>query len=98
MSDQMKDLSAVPVCRAEVAATESDGVRHDRIEHGLNIRRRARDDPQNLAGRRLLLKGLSHLRVGGRKRTILLLQLLEQPDVLNGNDRLVGEGLQERDL
>jgi hypothetical protein len=32
------------------------------------------------------------------QRTILLLQLCEQPDILNGDDRLVTEGLDERDL
>jgi hypothetical protein len=36
--------------------------------------------------------------MGLRERLVLLLQLREQPDVLNGNDRLIGEGLEERYL
>ncbi len=56
-----------------------DGL-HDRLEVG----RRARDDPQDLAGGRLLLERL--------------FRLVEQADVLDGDDRLGGEGLQELDL
>src|SRR5262245_14164768 len=33
-----------------------------------------------------------------RERPILLLQLLEQPHVLDGNDRLIGKRLEQRDL
>src|SRR5262249_61827350 len=36
--------------------------------------------------------------MGRRECTILLLQLLEQPHVLNSNNSLVGEGLEKRDL
>ena len=42
-------------------------------------------------GRRLLLQGLG-------ERAVALLQLLEQPGVLDGDHGLVGEGLQQRDL
>ena len=62
---------------------------HDRLEIG----RRARDDPQNLARRRLLLQGLGHLGMGLRERLVLLLQLREQAHVLDGDHRLVGERL-----
>ena len=60
---------------------------HDRLEIG----RRARDHPQDLGRRRLLVQRLGQLAVPG-------LELLEQPDVLDRDDRLVGEGLQQRDL
>src|SRR5262249_22222978 len=50
----------------------------------------ARDDPQDLAGRRLLLQRLREIAVAHR-------QLLEQAHVLDGDDSLVGEGLQELD-
>ena len=60
---------------------------HDRLEIG----RRAGDDPQDLRGRRLLLERLGQLAVPG-------LELREQPHVLDGDDRLVGEGLEQRDL
>src|SRR5262249_15775048 len=36
--------------------------------------------------------------MGLREGLVLLLQLREQPHVLDGDDRLVGEGLQKRDL
>src|SRR5262249_53470823 len=36
--------------------------------------------------------------MGLRQRLVLLLELAEQPDVLNRDDRLVGEGLERRDL
>src|SRR5262245_454932 len=54
------------------------------IEHWLDFRRRARDHLQDVAGGRLLLQRL--------------LRLVEQPHVLDGNDGLVGEGLEEFDL
>ena len=49
------------------------------------------DHPQDLGGGGLLLQRLGQ--VG-----IALLQLLEQPHVLDGDDRLVGERLDQRDL
>ena len=45
------------------------------------------DDAQDLAGRRLLLQRLGEFAVAR-------LQLLEQPRVLDGDDGLVGEGLE----
>ena len=32
------------------------------------------------------------------ERTVLLLEFRKEPHVLDGDDRLVGEGLEERDL
>ena len=49
------------------------------------------DDPQDLAGRGLLLEGLGEVVVAG-------LELREEADVLDGDDRLVGEGLQQLEL
>ena len=63
----------------------------DRVEHRLDVGRRARDHPQDFAGRRLLLQRLGQLAVPG-------LELREQPHVLDGDDRLVGERLRECDL
>ena len=54
------------------------------IQHRLNIRRRASNDAQDFTRRRLLLQRF--------------LQFLEQPNVLDGDDGLVGEGLQQLDL
>jgi hypothetical protein len=54
------------------------------VEHRLDVGLRAANDPQDLARRRLLLERL--------------LRLIEQSRVLDGDDSLVGEGLQQRDL
>ena len=61
------------------------GVLDDGLQNRLQVCRRARDDAQDLAGRRLLLQGLRELGVPR-------LQLLEQAHVLDGDDGLVGEG------
>jgi len=76
-------------------AAQPCGTLCDGIEHGLDVRRRTGDHPQDLARRRLLIERLGHLRMGRRERPVLLLQLREQPDVLDGDDGLVGEGLQQ---
>ena len=56
----------------------------DRVEHRLHVGRRARDHAQDLADRRLLLERF--------------LGLVEQAHVFDRDRRLVGEGLQQRDL
>src|SRR5215218_10462202 len=58
---------------------------------GSSFARRAADDLQHLRGRSLLLQRLGQF-VGA------LAQFIEQPDVLDRDDRLVGEGLHESDL
>src|SRR5215468_8142883 len=70
----------------------------DRIEHGLEIRRYATDDSQDLARGRLLFQRLRHLGVSTSQRPILLLKFGEQPDILDRDDCLVRKGLKERDL
>ena len=61
------------------------------IQHRLEIGGRAGDDPQHLAGGRLLLQRLGEIAVA-------ILQLLEQARVLDGDDRLISECLQQGDL
>jgi hypothetical protein len=63
----------------------------DGVEHRLHIARRTADYPQDLARGGLLIQR-------PREVAIARLQLLEQPDVLDRDDGLVGEGLQEGDL
>ena len=63
----------------------------DGVEHRLDVRRRTADHAQDLARRRLLLQGLGEVAIAG-------FQLLEQPHVFDRDDRLVGEGLEQRDL
>ena len=60
------------------------GILRDYIQYWLNIRRRAGDDTQ-----------ISLVAVCCSKR---FLEFLEQPDVLDGDDGLVGEGFEQLDL
>ena len=72
------------------AAEPQDRIR-DRVEHRLHIGLRPADHAQDVAGRRLLLERFGEVAVAR-------LELLEQPHVLDRDDRLVGEGLQQCDL
>src|SRR5262245_29795959 len=74
-----------------VCCAQAAGVRKDRVEHWRKIRGRAADDRKNFARRRLLFQGLSELAVA-------FLQLLKQPDILDGDDGLVGERFEKSDL
>ena len=58
---------------------------------GLQVEGRAADDLQHVGGRGLLLQRLAQFR-GAR------LHLVEQADILDGDHRLVGEGLDQLDL
>ena len=61
------------------------------LEHWLGVGLSLADGPQYLTGGRLPGDGL-------RQLGIARLQFLEQPHVLDGDDGLVGEGLEECDL
>src|SRR5262249_5347680 len=61
------------------------------IEDWLQIKGGATDDLEHFTCHRLLLQCFSQV-------TIALLQFLEQPHILDGDDRLVGEGFEELDL
>ena len=58
---------------------------------GLQIERRPADDLQHVGGRGLVLQRLGEV-------AVLALHLVEQPRVLDGDRRLVGESLDELDL
>src|SRR5262249_30260656 len=60
-------------------------------EHGLNISRRPADHTEDFARGSLLIEGLGEVSITG-------LELLEEPNILDGNNRLVGEGLEESHL
>src|SRR5262249_42544252 len=62
-----------------------------RVENWMNVRRRLADDAQNVAGRGLFVECHGQL-------AIARLKFLEQPHILDGDDRLVGERFQQRDL
>src|SRR5215470_5669905 len=74
------------------------GGANDGVEHGLYIGRRATDNAKDLARGCLLLQRLGHLCVRRSQSLILSLQLREEAHVLDGDHRLRGEGLEERDL
>ena len=63
----------------------------DGVEHRLHVCGRAADDAEHLGRCRLMLQRLAQFRVA-------LLDLLEQPHVLDRDDGLVGEGFEQRDL
>ena len=76
---------------AEIGLANSHSVLQHGLEHRLQLAGRTRDDAQHLRCRGLLLQRLGEI-VGA------LAQLVEQPRVLDRDDRLVGEILQQRDL
>src|SRR5262245_16597958 len=84
--------------RAHTRTAQAYRIGDDRVEYWLYVRRRSRNHTQDLARRRLLLQRLGDLGMSRRQRPVLILQLREQAHVLNGDDRLVREGLEQRDL
>ena len=67
------------------------GIFRHHIQYRLDIRWRAGDHAQNLARRRLLLQRFGQLAIAS-------IEFVEQPDVLDGDDRLASEGLEKFDL
>ena len=61
------------------------------VEYRLHVCRRAADDAEHLGRCRLMLQGFAQFRIA-------LLDLFEQPHVLDGDHRLVGEGLHQLNL
>ena len=68
----------------ELCLADARGVLQHGLEHRLQLARRTADDVENLGGRGLLLQRLA--------------QLVEEPGVLDGDDRLGGEVLDQLDL
>src|SRR6185295_14740606 len=63
----------------------------DGVEDRLHICGRAADDAEHLGRRRLMVQRLAQLRVA-------LAEFLEQADVFDGDDGLIGEGFKKFDL
>ena len=89
----VEQLDVAPHCVAQVHRGPDDG-----IEHRLHVGRRARDDSENLGRGGLLLQRLGDLGMSLGDSAVLLLQFREQAHVLDGDDGLVGEGLEQLDL
>src|SRR4029077_10028101 len=90
-SNKMDQLTVEREGGTQLGVAQGGGAGVDAVEYRLDIVGGARDDPQDVAGGGLLLQRLG-------QSTITRLQLREQAHVLDSNDRLVGEGLEERDL
>ena len=58
------------------------------LQDWLDVGRRAADDPEDVACRRLLLQRL-------RDFAVARLHLLEKPHILDGDHRLIGKGLDQ---
>ena len=71
--------------------TNSRGALDDGVEDRLHVGGRAADDAEHLGGCRLMLQRLAQFRVA-------LAEFLEQAHVFDGDDRLVGECFEKRDL
>jgi hypothetical protein len=74
-----------------VNSTNPGGALDNRIEHRLHIRRRATDYPEYFGRCGLMFQRLAEFGVA-------LLDLLDQPDVLDCDDSLIGKGLEQRNL
>ena len=86
-----KNIALAHADRAGQGAAELDGGGDQRIEHRLQIERRAADDLEHVGGRGLHLQRLGEV---ARAR----LHLVEQPHVFDRDDGLVGEGRDQLDL
>ena len=91
MGKGVEEFAVEPGSDAMVSSAQPNGAANDRVEDGLNFGLRLADDSQDLAGRGLLVQ-----RHG--KIAIAFLKLREQPDILDGDHRLIGEGLEQGDL
>src|SRR5262245_48119301 len=87
----LQKFAVVHPDNAEYGFAQARGTLNNRIEHRLSIGRRPADDVEHLARRGLMFKSFGQI---ARAR----LNLLEQPYVLDRNNRLVGEGLDQLDL
>src|SRR3984957_2364922 len=87
----MNELAVEAVDAAARGAAQFGRAVRDRVQNGLHLGRRAAYRRQDLAGRRLMFQRL-------RQVSRLRLHLVEQPRVLNGDDRLIRESLEQLDL
>ena len=91
MSPRNHTVSLVESQHHVIDPTNPRGALDDGIKHRLHVRRRAADDAEHLGRCRLMLQRLAQFRVA-------LAEFLEQADVLDSDDGLIGEGLEQRDL
>src|SRR5215813_516091 len=91
MNPRSQNVSVAESQHYVVHATNPGGALDDSVEHRLHVGRRAADDAQHLRCRCLMLQGFAQF-------CIALLNLLEQPHILDGDHSLVGESFKKSDL
>src|SRR5215831_17768096 len=91
VSDQMNKMTVEAIYSCRHSVTQLHHAFDDRVEDRLDISGRLTDHTQDLARCRLLLERLRHLSMRLRQSVVLLLELSEQPHVLDGDHGLVGE-------
>jgi hypothetical protein len=84
LGDELEDVALQAKDRGIRRTAEARCALGQDVHHGLDVGRRTRYDLQDLARRRLLLQRL--------------FRLVEEAHVLDGDDRLGGEGLEQRDV
>ena len=85
---------SVPLVESQhhvINPTNPRGALDDGVKDRLHVRRRAADDAEHLGGCGLMLQGFAQF-------CVALLHFFEQPHVLDGDHRLIGEGLEKSDL
>ena len=88
ISASAEDLTVESVDDSLFGVTQARRILNEGIQHGLQLEGRATDHLEDVARGGLLVEGLGEVSVS-------TLQLREQPDVLDGDGGLVGEGRQE---
>src|SRR5215469_16484317 len=84
-------ISIIKMRQGKIGLADTRGLLQHRVKNRRKLARRRTDDAQYFGCRRLLLQRLGQV-VGA------LAQFVEQPRVLDGDDRLGGEVLDQRDL
>src|SRR6185437_11034865 len=91
MSLRYHTLTVVESQHHIIDPTNPGGALDDGIEHRLHVRGRTADDTEHLGSGGLVLQRLAQF-------CVALLQLVEEPYVLDGNDCLIGKRFEEGDL
>src|SRR5262249_52549354 len=91
MSPQNRSAPLVEPEHYIIDPTNSCGALDNCVKYRLHVGRRAADDTEHLGCCRLMLQRLVQF-------SVALLDLLEQPNILDGNDRLVRKGFQKFNL
>jgi len=81
-----------------ISGAQARGALGHGVQHGLQVGRGARDDPEDVGRRGLLLQSFTHLRVGFGQRAVLILEFRKQAHIFDGDHCLVREGLEQCDL